>query len=413
MTFEHVKTEWQPSVVDKILDLDGQIANHLVDARRGGGVRRRAPAGLQGDRAHRPRLLHGARAHRAREGGRGVPPAEARARRDRLRRPDRARACRSRPSTPRSVGEYRDRFAAVLLDEYQDTNVAQAKLMRAMFSGGHPVTAVGDPDQNIYAWRGASLSNLFDFPTDFPKRRRLARRAAAAVHELPVGGSHPARGRHDHLAAARRPAPRPRQAARALRAQRRGRGHGHLAPRRADRGPRDRRSHRGPRSCDGAQAAEGVAPRDGPRSRCSAAPRGCSSCCSRRSPSARSPPRSSGSPACCARPRSSRSWRTRARPTTPWRAWRSPASCWAPATGSASRTSRSSPRWAKGKNYAWRDEGGDDEETPFLFAEALEQLDEVEGLSDEGRARLEEFRAELSVLRGRGAPAGAASSSAR
>ena len=56
--------------------------------------------------------------------------------------------------------------------------------------------------------------------------------------------------------------------------------------------------------------------------------------------------------------------------------------------------------WAKGKNYAWRDEGGDDEETPFLFAEALEHLDEVEGLSDEGRTRLEEFRAELSVLRG-------------
>jgi DNA helicase-2/ATP-dependent DNA helicase PcrA len=56
--------------------------------------------------------------------------------------------------------------------------------------------------------------------------------------------------------------------------------------------------------------------------------------------------------------------------------------------------------WAKGKNYAWRDEGDDDEETPFLFAEALEHLDEVEGLSDEGRTRLEEFRAELSVLRG-------------
>ncbi len=55
--------------------------------------------------------------------------------------------------------------------------------------------------------------------------------------------------------------------------------------------------------------------------------------------------------------------------------------------------------WAKGKNYQWREEGGDDEDTPFLFAEALEHLDQVEGLSDEGRARLEQFRDELGDLR--------------
>ena len=56
-------------------------------------------------------------------------------------------------------------------------------------------------------------------------------------------------------------------------------------------------------------------------------------------------------------------------------------------------------RWAKGKNYQWREEGGDDEDTPFLFAEALEHLDEVEGLSEDGIARLEEFRDELADLR--------------
>jgi superfamily I DNA/RNA helicase len=56
-------------------------------------------------------------------------------------------------------------------------------------------------------------------------------------------------------------------------------------------------------------------------------------------------------------------------------------------------------RWAKGKNYQWREEGGDDEDTPFLFAEALEHLDEVEGLSEDGIARLEEFRDELAELR--------------
>ena len=41
--------------------------------------------------------------------------------------------------------------------------------MAALFGAGHPVTAVGDPDQNIYAWRGASLYNLFRFPQEFPK----------------------------------------------------------------------------------------------------------------------------------------------------------------------------------------------------------------------------------------------------
>ena len=122
-----------------------------------------------------------------------------------------------RGAHPGGRPEYRDRFAAVLLDEYQDTNVAQAKLMRAMFGAGHPVTAVGDPDQNIYAWRGASLSNLFDFPHRLPEGRGHAGRAAAAVHELPVGGAHPARGRHGHLAAPAGPAPRPGQAARAVR----------------------------------------------------------------------------------------------------------------------------------------------------------------------------------------------------
>jgi DNA helicase-2/ATP-dependent DNA helicase PcrA len=50
---------------------------------------------------------------------------------------------------PEVARQYRDRFAAVLLDEYQDTNVAQARLMAGVFGDGHPVTAVGDPDQYI------------------------------------------------------------------------------------------------------------------------------------------------------------------------------------------------------------------------------------------------------------------------
>lgn len=56
----------------------------------------------------------------------------------------------------------------VLLDEYQDTSVAQRRLLVGLFGGGHPVTAVGDPCQAIYGWRGASVSNLDTFPKHFP-----------------------------------------------------------------------------------------------------------------------------------------------------------------------------------------------------------------------------------------------------
>ena len=62
----------------------------------------------------------------------------------------------------------RSRYQVVLLDEYQDTSHAQLVLLRALFSGGHPVTAVGDPCQSIYGWRGASAGNLRRFRADFP-----------------------------------------------------------------------------------------------------------------------------------------------------------------------------------------------------------------------------------------------------
>ena len=74
------------------------------------------------------------------------------------------------------VGEQlRSRFAVVLLDEYQDTSVAQTRLLSALFSGpdadrgrGHAVMAVGDPNQAIYGWRGAAASNIVSFPQAFP-----------------------------------------------------------------------------------------------------------------------------------------------------------------------------------------------------------------------------------------------------
>ncbi|MFI5889246.1 UvrD-helicase domain-containing protein [Actinoplanes sp. NPDC051513] len=66
------------------------------------------------------------------------------------------------------VGEIeRGRYRIVLLDEYQDTSHAQVTMLNALFGGGHPVTAVGDPCQSIYGWRGASAGTLDRFPGEF------------------------------------------------------------------------------------------------------------------------------------------------------------------------------------------------------------------------------------------------------
>ncbi len=67
---------------------------------------------------------------------------------------------------PRVAEVERDRFRVVLLDEYQDTSVVQTWLLAELF-GGHPVMAVGDPNQSIYGWRGASASNLDEFSAAF------------------------------------------------------------------------------------------------------------------------------------------------------------------------------------------------------------------------------------------------------
>ena len=63
----------------------------------------------------------------------------------------------------------RARYRAVLLDEYQDTGHAQIEMLRGLFGAGHPVTAVGDPFQSIYGWRGASAGNMGAFDVTFPR----------------------------------------------------------------------------------------------------------------------------------------------------------------------------------------------------------------------------------------------------
>ncbi|WP_432488846.1 ATP-dependent helicase [Kineococcus sp. SYSU DK018] len=76
-------------------------------------------------------------------------------------------AARMAREVPAVAAAERAAHRVVLLDEYQDTSYAQLTLLRALFGDGHPVTAVGDPHQSIYGWRGASAGNLASFPAQF------------------------------------------------------------------------------------------------------------------------------------------------------------------------------------------------------------------------------------------------------
>ncbi|HEX3300187.1 MAG TPA: ATP-dependent DNA helicase [Actinomycetota bacterium] len=167
MTFDHAAATYQPSLVSKILELDDQLQNHRV-----------APAEalawlhdrLETLKAHRSERSYRAAEERIELTEAAMIYRELKAELGVIDYGDQIdRAIEIVTRFPDVVADHRARFQAVLLDEYQDTNVAQAELMGALFGGGHPVTAVGDPDQNIYAWRGASLYNLFRFSDDFPR----------------------------------------------------------------------------------------------------------------------------------------------------------------------------------------------------------------------------------------------------
>ncbi|GCD20595.1 ATP-dependent DNA helicase [Cellulomonas algicola] len=95
-----------------------------------------------------------------------------------------ALAARLALDVPEVAAGERARFRVVLLDEYQDTSYAQLTLLAALFGDGHPVTAVGDPHQSIYGWRGASAGGLEGFPTSFPVVGPDGDRRPADVHSL-------------------------------------------------------------------------------------------------------------------------------------------------------------------------------------------------------------------------------------
>lgn len=60
-------------------------------------------------------------------------------------------------------------YDAVFVDEYQDTDPAQVRLLQALAGGGRTLVAFGDPDQSIYAFRGADVNGILDFPYAFPR----------------------------------------------------------------------------------------------------------------------------------------------------------------------------------------------------------------------------------------------------
>lgn len=81
-------------------------------------------------------------------------------------------------------------YDAVYVDEYQDTDPAQVRLLHALVSGGRNLVAFGDPDQSIYAFRGADVNGILDFPDAFPRADgrpapvevlRTSRRSGAAL----------------------------------------------------------------------------------------------------------------------------------------------------------------------------------------------------------------------------------------
>jgi DNA helicase-2/ATP-dependent DNA helicase PcrA len=179
-----------PTVIADVIALDGQLSDHLVRTEDVRSWHRRlrdelAPmppnlrirAALE-SAAKRDELLNLVDLYREAKAADGVFDfADSMAWGARL-----AEEC---PSVGTAL---RERFTVTLLDEYQDTSVAQRRMLQGLFSGahapsrGHPVTAVGDPCQAIYGWRGASVDNLDAFPDHFP----LADGRPAPVHSLSI-----------------------------------------------------------------------------------------------------------------------------------------------------------------------------------------------------------------------------------
>ncbi|MFG2005931.1 ATP-dependent helicase [Spirillospora sp. NPDC048911] len=174
------KIDWQPDTVTKaVMELSGDLSEHLRtanDVRKVGAWLDERFAGLK--KALKPQRDILAK-HAVREQLMPLIEAYSKAKSDRevVDHGDQmSLAARIAYKHPEVGMIERSRFSVVLLDEYQDTSQAQLVLLKSLFAGGHPVTAVGDPCQSIYGWRGASAGNLLRFAYDFPLNAPIAGR---------------------------------------------------------------------------------------------------------------------------------------------------------------------------------------------------------------------------------------------
>lgn len=181
--FQYLSRLKPDSVTDQVLRLDGDLTSHLAapDAVRAESAAFVAEA-LSAPLNNRRQMYASLRDAAARAGERvelvGLTEAYQQLKRERgtVEFADQmAVAARLAREVAEVSAALRAQFRVVLLDEYQDTSSAQAQLLQALFSGatpadgrGHPVTAVGDPCQAIYGWRGAAASNIITFARSFP-----------------------------------------------------------------------------------------------------------------------------------------------------------------------------------------------------------------------------------------------------
>ena len=158
-TFAELEIGWLPTFVGKVLGLHEEMLRHVVTPDQ---VREWCAA-LPADEVARDRAeaVQAVECYRALKHERGALDFG-----DQI-----ALAVQLLLTRPEALERLRSRFRYVFLDEYQDTDVAQRELVKLVAAEAKVVCAVGDVDQGIFGWRGATIHNMFAFGDDFPGAR--------------------------------------------------------------------------------------------------------------------------------------------------------------------------------------------------------------------------------------------------